>query len=290
MYDNDDYMNKIKAFCNNCSKTAMSCIKIIVLSKFNTKVTKVASSEELVILGNGPSLNHTIENSFGFIKDRRCLAVNFAANAELFFKLKPEFYVIADPHFFNAFDQPNVSELWKVIATKVDWNMTLYIPVGIKNSGKWYDDANSNTYINICRYNLTPVEGFEWFENWAYNTGLGMPRPRNVLIPALMIALRMQFKTIYIAGADHSWTKTLSVNDNNEVISVQPHFYEEDETEKKRVKTDYLKYPLYEIMYSFYVAFKSYFTINRYAAAINARIFNITPGSFIDAFERMKID
>lgn len=277
------------AFCNSCGKTVISSLKIIALSKFNTKVPKVASSEELVVLGNGPSLNDTIENSYGFIKDRRCLAVNFAANTELFFKLKPEFYVLADPHFFNAFDQPNVSSLWKVIATKVDWNMTLYVPSEIKKCGKWYDDAISNTYINICLFNMTPVEGFNRFENWAFDTGLGMPRPRNVLIPALMIALRMQFKTVFIAGADHSWTKTLSVNDNNEVVSVQPHFYEEDEAEKKRVKTDYLKYPLYEIMYSFYVAFRSYFTINRYARSLNARIYNITPESFIDAFERKKI-
>lgn len=283
-------INKINIFCGNCCRTLASCIKIVALSKFNTRVPKVASSEELVILGNGPSLNHTIGNSYGFLEDRRCLAVNFAANTELFFKLKPEFYVLADPHFFNVFDQPNVSALWEVIATKVDWNMTLYIPSGIKKNGKWYDDALSNTYIKIHQYNLTPVEGFCWFENWAFGAGLGMPRPRNVLIPSLMIGLRMQFKTIYVSGADHSWTKTLSVNDRNEVISVQPHFYKEDDAEQKRVKTDYLKYPLYEIMYSFYVAFKSYFTINRYAKSINAHIYNITPESFIDAFERKKID
>ncbi|MEF9923923.1 MAG: hypothetical protein RR854_05035, partial [Muribaculaceae bacterium] len=87
----------------------------------------------------------------------------------------------------------------------------------------------------------------------------------------------------------HSWTRTISVNDNNEVVSIQPHFYKEEDTEKKRVNTEYMKYPLYKIMYSFYIAFKSYFTIKRYADKIGATIWNITPGSFIDAFPRKNI-
>ncbi len=113
-----------------------------------------------------------------------------------------------------------------------------------------------------------------------------MPRPRNVLIPSIMIAVKMGYKNIYVAGADHSWTKTLSVNDRNEVVSIQPHFYKEDEKEERRIRTDYLRYPLHQILYSFYVAFRSYFTIQRYAESQGVKIYNVTPGSFIDAFPR----
>ena len=42
-----------------------------------------------------------------------------------------------------------------------------------------------------------------------------------------------------------------------------------------------------EVLYSMYVAFRSYFVIRDYAERIGCKIINITPGSFIDAFERM---
>ena len=104
-----------------------------------------------------------------------------------------------------------------------------------------------------------------------------------------MIALLCGYNKIYVAGADHSWTKTLSVDDNNNVVSIQPHFYREDEKEVKRVNTEYMHYPLHQILYSFYVAFRSYHTIERFARHINRQIINITPESFIDAFTRKKL-
>jgi hypothetical protein len=70
------------------------------------------------------------------------------------------------------------------------------------------------------------------------------------------------------------------------VISIQPHFYKEDENEEKRIKVDYLKYPLHQIINSFYIAFKAYHNIKRYAMHKGVSIYNVTPESFIDAFPR----
>ena len=83
--------------------------------------------------------------------------------------------------------------------------------------------------------------------------------------------------------------RTIEVNDRNEVVSVQPHFYKEDEKEEKRIRTDYLRYPLHEIVHSFYVAFKSYHDIRRYADRHGVEVFNSTPGSYIDAFPRRQL-
>lgn len=133
---------------------------------------------------------------------------------------------------------------------------------------------------------MTPVEGFAPVCHAAFSAGLGTPRPRNVLIPSIMCAIREGFGTIYIAGADHSWTKTLDVDEENRVVSLQPHFYEDNEHEKKRVVTEYHNYPLHTILKSLYTAFRSYFHIRDYAGSLGVKIINITPGSFIDAFER----
>ncbi len=278
-------LDSIKHFGTKITGTAMSMAKVALLSKWGIKMPH--ASGDIVILGNGPSLNQTIEKSMKFVMGAHRLAVNFAANAPVFSQLKPNLYVLADPHFFRALDNANVAKLWLSLS-QVDWEMTLFIPAKIKLSADIANLLNENKHITIARYNTTPVEGAEWIENWAFKHNLGMPRPRNVLIPSIMIALQCGYTNIYVAGADHSWTKTLSVDDNNCVVSIQPHFYKEDEKEVKRVNTEYMNYPLHQILYSFYVAFRSYHTIERYARHMGRNIFNITPDSFIDAFRRMK--
>lgn len=113
-----------------------------------------------------------------------------------------------------------------------------------------------------------------------------MPRPRNVLVPAIMTAMRAGFKEIYLAGADHGWLTTLSVTDENEVVSIQPHFYKDNDSEQKRVASVYRDVRLHEILLSMHLAFKSYHRIEQYARRRGIDIFNATPGSFIDAFRR----
>lgn len=272
--------DKISSFVGNLSGTVKSIVKLMFQSR-RSFVTK-ADEERVIIMGNGPSLNETIENHIDILKTTPAIAVNFAANAPQFTMLRPRYYVLADPHFFVNKQDINVAKLMSNLSELVDWTMTLFVP----NSVKKHNITITNKNISIEYFNMVGVEGFQWFENFAFSRGYGMPRPRNVLIPSIMIAMQMGYKEIYITGADHSWTKTLSVNENNEVISIQPHFYKEDEKEQKRIRTDYLHYPLHQIIYSFYVAFKSYFVIQRYAKNRKIDIYNSTPESFIDAFPR----
>ncbi len=237
--------------------------------------------EKVIIMGNGPSLSATIAQYPDVLASHPLLAVNFAANAPEFFTLRPQYYVLADPYFFAVKENTAASSLMKHFE-EINWEMTLFIPVKAKKTAI----SIKNNFINIQYFNAIGVEGFDWLENFAYSHGYGMPRPRNVLIPSIMITMALGYKNIYITGADHSWTQTLSVNERNEVVSIQPHFYKDDENEEARVKTEYLKYPLHQIIHSFYVAFKSYFTIRRYATYRKVNIYNATPDSFIDAFER----
>ncbi len=267
-----------------------SSIKGVVkmaLSSRKPTLTKACEGGSVIILGNGPSLSQTISDYLPVLQSHPTMAVNFAANAEEFTLLKPRFYLLADPHFFDSDNgDPNVTRLMRRFDEAVDWEMTLFLPMSCRGSRI----AQKNPHVRGEYYNALGVEGFQWLENLAFSSGRGMPRPRNVLIPSIMVSTLLGYDKIYIVGADHSWTRTLSVNDRNEVISVQKHFYQDGADELERVKTEYLKYPLHRIMYSFYVAFKSYFTIQRYAAAKGISIFNATPGSFIDAFPRRSLD
>ena len=279
-------IEKLSSWIVNVEQSIASIVKIILQSKCISKATKSDKSREIVILGNGPSLNSTISQHRDFLMQRDRLAVNFAANAPVFFELKPNFYVLADNHFFCGYDSDkNVQKLWENF-TKINWKIQLFVPAKYR---RWLTDRNLPQNIIIKTYNLTPVEGFKSIRKMMYDFGLGMPRPRNVLIPSIMLSLWSGYGKIYIAGADHSWTQTLWVDEQNRVVSIQPHFYEDNEEERKRVATEYHNYPLHQILQSLYIAFRSYFDIADYAKTRSVEIFNITPESFIDAFPRLKL-
>ena len=282
-------MANLQTFVSRAWQTTLSIVKIILKSRPCSTPPQCDGNDEIVILGNGPSLNDTMALHKDFLMGRHLLAVNFAANTPIFQELKPCFYMLTDPVFFTRTDMDNVQNLWSNFATKVDWDITLFIPTSAKINMQWKEMLASNKHINICTYNMTPIEGFHWFENLAYSRGWGMPRPRNVLIPSVMQAIAMRYKTVYIAGADHSWTKTLSVDDENRVVSIQPHFYKEAKSEEERIKVDYMNIKLHEVLESMQIAFRTYHTIQRYALTRGISILNITPDSFIDAFPRKKL-
>jgi hypothetical protein len=73
------------------------------------------------------------------------------------------------------------------------------------------------------------------------------------------------------------------------VVSIQPHFYKEDKKEEERIKVDYMKIKLHEVLESMYIAFRTYHTIRRYADYRGTNIINITPDSYIDAFQKAKL-
>lgn len=242
-----------------------------------------AEHPAIVILANGPSLNDTMARHTDILKSSVTMAVNFAANTDMFFDLRPRYYVMVDPVFFGDDSVANIARLRQRLA-EVSWPMTIFVPRRFIKAVPASIKANPN--ISTAGLNTVGIEGWQWLKNFAYSSRLGMPRPRNVLIPAIMAAIAMGYKAIYLTGADHSWMKTLSVDDNNNVVSVQPHFYKDNEAELRRVDTTYRGLRLHDVVESFAIAFRSYHTLACFAARQGISIYNSTPGSFIDAFER----
>lgn len=259
--------------------SAKSIAKMLLQSRCHSVSYVERGHHPLVIMGNGPSLAQNIADDLALLRSLDTLAVNFAANAPEFADLRPNYYLIADPHFFNGREtDPNVAKLFDNLE-QADWQMTLFIPARehIKLT---------NPHIRIERFNFVGIEGFGWIERFAFDHGLGMPRPRNVLIPAIMTGILAGYREIRILGADHSWLRTLSVDDHNTVVSIQPHFYKDSESERERVTAVYKDVRLHDILLSFHIAFRSYHAIASYAARRGIKIINATPGSFIDAFPR----
>lgn len=269
------------SFADKLYDTVKSLAKIIVGSRPTHGLRKRAEGSRIIIMANGPSLAKTIAENPDALRSAPSMAVNFAALAPEFADLRPRYYILADPHFFRTDTaDENLAKLRSRIAS-ADWTMTLLVPAKYrKTAAKLYGRSD------IATFNAVGCEGFRMFCHAAFRTGLAMPRPRNVLIPALMTAISMGYTDITVYGADHSWMKTISVTDENEVVSIQPHFYADSTTETTRISHEYRNYRLHQIVESFAVAFRAYHHIADYAASRNIRIVNATPGSFIDAFPR----
>ena len=278
-------LDSLQGFLNKTGASLASLLKVALLSKAVTSATQEGKGRELVVLGNGPSLRQTIDDKTDWLLVRDLMAVNFAALTPDFFKLRPRYYMLADGHFFNSLaSDKNVRTIWENFG-RISWQMTLLVPVKFRHLVKPL--LMHTQGIKVRYFNLTPVEGFGWLKRVLFKSGLGMPRPRNVMIPAIMEGIRMGYKKIYLCGADHTWTRTLSVDDENFVVSVQPHFYEDNEEEHRRVRETYKGLHLHDVLGSMTVAFRSYWEIAAYAGKRGVEIINATPGSMIDAFPRV---
>lgn len=274
----------VSGFLDNTLATIKSCVKQVVEKSAKINPANSATNQ-LIILGNGPSLRTNLDNDLDLLRSADTLAVNFAANTPEFSEIQPTYYLLADPHFFDkAGEDPNVGRLIENL-NSITFQMTLFVPAGARKADSYFHNHN----LTVKHFSFTAVEGYTWFENAMMNSHRGMPRPRNVLIPSIMVGIWLGYKEIYLLGADHSWLKTLSVNDRNEVVSIQPHFYKEDSREQQRVNEVYVNRQLHEVLESMMIAFKSYHRIREYADRCGTQIFNSTPSSMIDAFERASL-
>ncbi len=276
---------RLKDFAGNLWQTLLSIVKILLKSRKCPSCKQLPDSTDLVVLANGPSLNNTITAHRDFLTGQSLWAVNHAVQSDAFVSLQPQYYLLADPLFWLV---PEIcNNTFKALAERVTWAMTLFMPTRANSSKEWSMLLAANTHITVVQYNSTPVEGFQWFTNCVYRKGWGMPRPHNVLIASLAVALRMPFKTIYIAGADHSWLPEISVNDNNEVLMHQKHYYDTNTSRPATVRNEDLSTArLHTILGHMATAFRSYWILRDFAQAQHIEVLNITPNSYIDAFPR----
>lgn len=279
--------DRLQSTLSRLTSTAGSLLKTAVMSRGVSPKSQAMENRSIVVMGNGPSLRQTIDNDSEWLLSHDLMSVNFAANTPDFLSLRPQYYILADGHFFSGNEtDPNVAKLWQEIG-RVSWKMTLWIPRQYLHLAKAFVISNSN--ITIKTLNLTPVEGFSCITHILFDAGLGMPRPRNVMIPAIMAAIREGYRKIYLCGADHTWTRTLSVDDDNFVVSIQPHFYKDNDKEHDRVRSTYRGLKLHDVLGSMTIAFRSYWHLAEYAESRRIEIINATPGSMIDAFPRRHI-
>lgn len=252
---------------------------------------KKSTIKTAVVLANGPSLKKEIPklniaeefNGVDFI------VLNYFANQQVFFQIKPKHYCFADPMFFeNTHRQQEAKSIFSILQNKVDWDMNIYVPSNRFKNFKIFSGVN-NKYITIVKMNTTPYGGYKSFRNFFYKKGLAMPIPGTVANLAIFVALNSGFKEIRLYGVDHTFFDSLCVNEKNQLCNKESHFYgNKTKTEPiPIIRTDNSEvFKMSEYLTAIGQMFKSHDLLVHYAKYLNVEIINYTKISLIDSYKR----
>lgn len=286
-------LERLFQYLGRLGASFVSLLKILLRSNLGLK-TPAVQEKECVILGNGPSLKKLLATRLEDLKGKDLICVNKFPDTEVFTQLKPRHFIFVSPEYWvDDPANPNTAIRQNIINALIEkstWEITLFCPYKGKKAKDWLDNIRQNKNIKIVFFNDTPIEGLSSWNRFFMRRGWGLPRPHNVLIPAISMAINSGYKEIYLAGADHSWLPMISVNDKNQALVNQQHFYDENATKSDLMyKLGMRPRRLHEILEKFMFTFRSYFDLKDYAESRGAKIYNSTPNSYIDAFERKAI-
>lgn len=267
--------------------TISSILRIILFTKIGVaiksrKYHKYRKHTNCTILANGPSLKDAIEKGEVRLDNVDVFCVNSFCESKYFWEIKPSTYFIIDGAFFN----PNIERCKKQVENlidslnKVDWEIHLAIPAHAHYGGVL--KGINNPKVKILRFNTSSIDGYNWFVKIMCGYGFGMLTCINVVIFAIMAALHMKYKNIYMYGIDHTFCAQLFVDNENCVCSKEHHVYSQEPKIFKLPETNMAK-----ILGNITQAFVIHDKLEKYSKSQGIKIYNCTKGSFVDSYERL---
>lgn len=241
-------------------------------------------TDKVVIVGNGPSAGEFPFEAYMKRKYDFC-CVNYFALEELFFKIKPSYYCLTDPGFY----QGTIREAERILKLKnalrrVTWDMHIIC------LGKDIIDFN-NPYIKYNYISRAEYDGeMNALKNFLFNANKARCSMQTVVISALFFFVMTKTKYIVLTGIEADWINKIYVDRKNNVYERTVHFYDDEEccdniTEQGFIKKGHL----YEYYYTYGEMLFGYHVIQQYAKINGVKIINTTKNSFIDAFEKVSI-
>ncbi len=256
---------------------------------FRREIKNEIQNNKLLILANGPSLSNVLDR-IRDVKGADYCVVNLSALTDIFWQLKPKIYVMTDMSIYVHRDE-EIFLKFREEMLKVDWFMEYCVPFHYPD---WFlKDFKKNPHLKISRYTTEPwspeLHVFKNLRLWFYKKGLIAPNCSNVLIAAIYASLLKGYKEIFLFGADHSWIKDIRINEKNQVLHVDRHYYGTTE----HVWLDYNKKPIHltDLLESNLSTFRNHMNLREFADYLgDVKIINCTEGSYIDAYERGKLE
>jgi len=278
-------------FTKELSNVVQTCIKIVFLSKWSSPLPK-KNGDKIAFLANGPSLPKALEKMKSDGLPENIMVANFFCFSELFFDLKPNYYIVCDPLFSELSDEnPKIKEFYQILYQKTTWNMVLFVPVKFRKAINEIivKLKLSNPNISIYHYNSTNFNGDNKLNYWFFKRRLGMPRPTTVAVPGLMLCIWMGYESVQIAGIDLNQHQDIVVTKSNELMLRSVHFYSQEEhlVPFYKNKNEKQLYNSSEIFLIFHYYFYSFDIIAKFADTLAVEIINYSDKSFLDQFKKI---
>lgn len=290
------FVIKILSILKGIFLNILSIFNVLLQSDFfcnDLKKIKIEKFDELIIIGNGPSLTESFKENINFFSGKSIACVNEFAISEYFGIVKPDFYIFFDSAYWSKNPSSEIrytnEQVYQLFKEKVSWPMTIIIPLLAKQWNWFMDLPKLNKNIKICYVNWTRVECSKSLRNFLYSKNLAMPRIVNVLINALILGINMGYKKIFLVGADHSWHETIFLGKDNVVYWKSEQFYSKNSLSLKPAFKDpeeTKKYKMHELLHVLSLTFEGHQQVAEYAEFAGAKIYNVSKKSYIDAYER----
>ena len=282
-------------------------------------------NEECVILGNGPSLENSLNLDLDFIKSKAIFCVNGFPQTNYYEKIKPSFCILTDGIFWekeysdifedienNRLEKYNNPDnrinlvvykkmleirnnLFTSLEKKTNWRINLFVPIHSKSSKVFDKLSNKNNNIHVVYYSAIPINfSNSRLRHFFYNLNLGMPTPQTVIIAAIFLSIRLNFKKIFIVGVDQSWHEDMFLGNDNILYTKDKHFY--DKGKEKHipmlfnVRKSNRTIKIHEQFYALYVTFLAHVFLEKYSKSVELKIFNASRHTWVDAYERFNLD
>lgn len=284
----------LKKLLKKLFETAMSLMKVMARSRFRVHMPKMAQPNmSCIVFGNGPSLDEDIQDKKDIIKSLDTFCVGRFAESDLYKKLRPKYYVFADPMWWSSVAPAKTvlmrNRLFNRIISDTSWPLLVCVPFEAKEflNSVFLESPN----ISLLFYNNVSISGGKRILNILYDWNLGIPHVQTVLVAALFLAIRMEYKKIVLLGGDHSWHESLALDDLNRVCLKDRHFYDKD-TEMRPFTVDGSDENIFtmdKLFQAFGKMFEGHRIIADYANSHGAEIINASSVTYIDAYKRRNI-
>ena len=270
------------------SMISFSCclLKCVFKTMYRGKRAKnfEKTEQSILVLGNGPSMKELdLEQISQNTTNLEIACVNFfALYNNSFFVIKPKYYVLLDPIFFdNKNTKESVIELFEMF-NKVNWDMHIILPqkqtLNICNPNISYEYITTSI---INSYSDQKLKILYYF----YNKNLVCCGLQNVLCGALHYFIIRKFKRIYLSGADMSEFMTYKVDRRNHILISPSHFYDGEPYD--RTMADNIPIGSFHKWLGYYVRMlEEFYHLSKFAESQGVKVYNLSVDSYIDCFEK----
>lgn len=218
------------------------------------------------IIGNGPSIAH---HDLGRLRDEITITVNQFQRHPQVEDLRPPYWMLADPLFWEKPQEHLVPILRKLLEAGIHTN--LFCPLG-----------GAQVLCSAPTGPLIDPHFYTYGEHHAGTDPIDFTRPiphwgQNVIGPAIMLAFHLGCDPIYLIGCDHDFLK---LEKHSYEGALYGHGFEsEPRPASDRFDWDTWSYAMKRTLWE-------YERLRDYAHLWGHRIYNATQGGYLEVFPR----